>query len=194
MNPGRSSRASLPRQDTMVDSRPMGDSPPSKIMPTASPSSSRTCSGLVGLKRPKRLADGAAIPPPKAVKSCCAMGCEGTRIPMLSWPPVTTSFTLSAFGKIKVRGPGQNRAASFSATAGSADTQRCRYRGLSRCTMTGWSAGRPFTSNILRTAAGFAALAPRPYTVSVGNTTSSPARNTSTASSISVCVALTTGA
>ena len=40
------------------------------------------------------------------------MGCEGTRMPMLSCPPVTMSLTLSALGRISVRGPGQNCAAS----------------------------------------------------------------------------------
>ncbi len=29
-------------------------------------------------------------------------------MPMLSWPPVTMSLTLSAFGRIRVKGPGQN--------------------------------------------------------------------------------------
>ena len=48
------------------------------------------------------------------------------RIPMLSWPPVTTSLTDSAFGRIKVSGPGQNMAASRSAAGGTSDTQRCR--------------------------------------------------------------------
>src|ERR1700749_2247503 len=58
--------------------------------------------------------------------------------------------------------------------------------------MTGWSAGRPLAAKILRTAAGFWAFAPRPYTVSVGNATSSPSRNVCTAVSISTWVALTT--
>jgi len=47
-------------------------------------------------------------------------------MPMLSWPPVTTGLTASAFGSIKVRGPGQNFAAKASATFGTLDTQRCK--------------------------------------------------------------------
>ena len=66
------------------------------------------------------------MPPPKAFSNCCAMGCEGTRMPMLSWPPVTISLTLSALGRISVKGPGQKRAANCSATAGIFDTQRCK--------------------------------------------------------------------
>src|SRR5580704_4093590 len=58
--------------------------------------------------------------------------------------------------------------------------------------MTGWSTGRPLAAKILRTAAGFVALAPSPYTVSVGNATSSPSRSACTAVSISTWVALTT--
>src|SRR6185437_16232418 len=50
----------------------------------------------------------------------------------------------------------------------------------------------PFASKILRTAAGFCALAPRPYTVSVGKATSSPSRSACTAASISTWLALTT--
>ena len=41
------------------------------------------------------------MPPPNAVKSCCAMGCEGMRMPMLFCPPVTMSLTFSPFGRIK---------------------------------------------------------------------------------------------
>src|ERR1700761_758908 len=58
--------------------------------------------------------------------------------------------------------------------------------------MTGWSTGRPLAAKILRTATGLWAFAPRPYTVSVGNATSSPSRKACTAVSISTCVALTT--
>ena len=47
-------------QLTTVDSTPVSHGPPSSTMATASPSSSTTCSGRVGLMRPKRLADGAA--------------------------------------------------------------------------------------------------------------------------------------
>ena len=34
-------------------------------------------------------------------------------MPMLSWPPVTTSLTLSAFGRTRVSGPGQKRGQAF---------------------------------------------------------------------------------
>ncbi len=46
------------------------------------------------------------------------MGCEGIRMPMLSCPPVTISLTLSALGRIRVSGPGQNMSASRSAAVG----------------------------------------------------------------------------
>ena len=114
-NPGRSRRTCSPSKPTMVDSRPIWLSPPSSTTRTASPNSSRTCSARVGLTRPKRLADGAAMPPPNAVNSCCAIGCEGTRIATVSCPPVTTSCTASERGSTIVSGPGQKRAASFCA-------------------------------------------------------------------------------
>jgi len=68
----------------------------------------------------------AAIPPPKAVSSCCAMGCEGTRTAIESWPPVTSGWTLNARGNTIVRGPGQKAAASFSAGGGISRAQRDR--------------------------------------------------------------------
>ena len=42
---------------------PTWQGPPSSTRATASPSSSRTCCAVVGLMRPKRLAEGAARPP-----------------------------------------------------------------------------------------------------------------------------------
>ena len=52
-------------------------------------------------------------------------------------------------------------------------------------TISGWSIGRPFTSNMRRTAVSFDASAASPYTVSVGIATRPPARSTSTAVSMS---------
>ncbi len=46
--------------------------------------------------------------------------------------------------------------------------------------MSGWLAGRPLTAKIRRTASGFSASAPNPYTVSVGKATSPPRSSTST--------------
>ncbi len=62
MWPGRSTTGSPREQSMMVDSMPTLHGPPSRISGTRSPSSSATCSAVVGLMRPKRLADGAAMP------------------------------------------------------------------------------------------------------------------------------------
>ena len=48
--------------------------PASIINAMRSPRLFSTCSARVGLTWPKRFADGAAIPPPKALRSCCAIG------------------------------------------------------------------------------------------------------------------------
>ena len=45
-------------------------------------------------------------------------------------------------------------------------------------TISGWSAGRPLTAKIRRTASALDASAASPYTVSVGMATRPPARNT----------------
>ena len=48
---------------------------------------------VVGLTWPKRLAEGAAMPPPNAPSSPRASGWAGTRTPTVARPPVTTSST-----------------------------------------------------------------------------------------------------
>src|SRR6478736_8889220 len=47
--------------------------------------------------------------------------------------------------------------------------------------MTGWPTGRPLMANTRRTAFSFKPSAARPYTVSVGRPTTSPAANSRTA-------------
>ncbi len=86
--PGRSSAGPSPVNPTIVDSIPTAHGPPSRMIDSASPRSSATCCAVVGEMRPKRLADGAAIPPPNSARSARATGCEGTRMPTLSCPPV----------------------------------------------------------------------------------------------------------
>ena len=56
----------------------------------------RRAPAVVGLTRPKRFADGAASPPPKRSSSSSVIGCDGTRIPTVVRPPVTTSSTRRA--------------------------------------------------------------------------------------------------
>ena len=186
--PGRSSTGAPPANETIVDSMPTAQAPPSRIIATASPRSSATCCAVVGEMRPKRLAEGAAMPSPKASSSARATGCDGTRRPTLSWPPVTMSGTLRARGRISVSGPGQNAAASAIAPSGTARAHSASRVVSYRCTMTGWSAGRPFAAKMRRTAAGSRASAPSPYTVSVGKATSSPARRRSAARAIAAGV------
>ena len=74
---------------------PTGHGPPSSTKSTSVPRSARTCSAVVGLTRPKRLADGAARPPPNRSSSSSVSGWAGTRTPTVSRPPVTTSEHVS---------------------------------------------------------------------------------------------------
>ena len=166
MPPGRSSSGVSPVKATIVDSMPTSQRPPSRMVSTAPPRSSATCRAVVGEMRPKRLALGAAMPrPPRAANaasSACATGCDGTRRPTLSWPPVTASSTCAARGTISVSGPGQNASASARAPAGTERAQCPRSATLPMCTITGWSAGRPLAAKIARTAAALPASAPSP--------------------------------
>jgi hypothetical protein len=166
MPPGRISCGSSWTNATMVLSMPTSHAPPSTIIATFVPRSSRTCRAVVGEIRPKRLAEGAAMPrPPACANACsnaCATGCDGTRRPTLSWPPVTASDTCDARGTMMVSGPGQKASATRRAPRGIARAHVAASRASLTWTMTGWSAGRPFVAKIARTASSLPASAPSP--------------------------------
>ena len=79
--PTRRTAGSAVVTSTIVDSTPTRLAPPSSTKSTSAPRSARTCAALVGLTRPKRLADGAAMPPAKCPSSASATGWSGTRRP-----------------------------------------------------------------------------------------------------------------
>ncbi|CFD89655.1 Uncharacterised protein [Bordetella pertussis] len=97
---------------------------------TSRGNSARTCSARVGDTWPNVLADGAATPPcplglpaAKARSSACATGCEGQRMPMLSWPPLTAAPMWGARLRMSVSGPGQNAWINWRAAAGTSLAQ-----------------------------------------------------------------------
>ena len=190
MNPGRNIRGISPQNEITVLSIPTEQSPPSRIMSTASPSPWRTCSAEVGESCVNRFALGAASGIPAARNRSSAKGCEGTRNPAPGRPAVTISGISAFFGTIKVNGPGQKRRASASASAGQTSASSRAIPASATCTMTGLLNGRPLTSKIRRTARASRALAPRPYTVSVGNATNPPDRSNPAARSISRPISL----
>ncbi len=138
--------------------------------------SSSTCAAVVGLGRPKELALGAAIGMPAAAISARATGCDGTRTPTSGRPAVTTSGTSGPRGSSSVSGPGQNASISARAWSLISATSRPSGRPWLTCTITGSHAGRCFAAKMRSTAFSSKALAPSPYTVSVGNATVPPAR------------------
>ena len=166
MPPGRSSIGAPSPNATIVLSMPTAHAPPSTISATRSPRSSATCCAVVGEIRPNRLADGAAMPVPPAASnarsSARATGCDGTRSPTRSCPPVTTSAACGVRGRISVIGPGQNASASRHAPGGTSRAHREICAASATCTMTGWSAGRPLAAKIARTASGLPASPPSP--------------------------------
>ncbi len=182
--PGRSSTGAPREQSTMVDSMPTSQAPPSSTS-SASPNSAATCAAVVGLTRPKRLALGAASPctprAAQAASSACATGCAGQRRPTVGWPPAAASAMPGRRGRISVNGPGQKASISRPAKAGTSAAKRATPAWLATWTISGWSAGRPLAAKMPRTAASLPASAARPYTVSVGNPTSSPAASASAA-------------
>ena len=92
--PGRSSTGTGPVRSSTVDSSPIGHGPPSRISGDfRRPNSAATCGAVVGLTRPERLAEGAAIGRPAARSSACATGCAGARTASVSRPALASSDT-----------------------------------------------------------------------------------------------------
>ena len=156
MPPGRSSCGGSVVQSTMVLSMPSGVGPPSSTTSRRSsshgPRSSSTWRAVVGLTRPNRLADGAAMPPPNGSSTCWATGWAGTRSPTVSRPPVTTVDTRSDRRTSTVSGPGQHAAASSSAAGGSSAAHDADVV-QPHVDDHRMALGRPLTSKIRRTAA-----------------------------------------
>ncbi len=68
-------------------------------------------------------------------------------------------------GRVRARtvsGPGQQASASVAAAAGTDDAHRASPSAAAMCTINGWSAGRPLTWKIRRTARSFVASAAKP--------------------------------
>ena len=141
MPPGRNTEGGSTVRSTMVDSTPIVHGPPSRTRSTSSPRSARTCSAVVGLTWPKRLAEGAAMPPPNASSTASVNGWAGTRRAMVSRPPATVGSTSGRRCSTMVSGPGQHAAARASAAGGTAVAQRARAVPEATCTMRGWSSG-----------------------------------------------------
>ena len=121
-----------------------------------------TCSAVVVLGRPERLALGAARGRPAASISARATGCTGKRTATVFSPAVTSAGMAGAFSRIMVRGPGQKAERSFFARSGTWRTTPGSWERSLMWTMSGLSAGRPFAAKTERAALGFVASAARP--------------------------------
>ena len=174
MAPGLRSVGTSPVRSTIVDSTPIPTGPSSRIISMRPFRSWRTCSASVGLGFPEVLALGPAMGRPEALIKERVSLFSGHLMATVLRPPVVSIGTMSAFGMMMVRGPGQKLSISFFASSGNADTRGSTSSIHDTCTMRGLSEGRPFASYIFRLASGSRALPPSPYTVSVGNATSPP--------------------
>ena len=116
----------------------------------------------MGLGRPDRLADGAAMGSPLARIMALATGWEGIRTATVSRPAVVASGIRGSRGRIIVSGPGQNRSANLRALSGTSRTTSLSAGRSAMCTISGLSFGRPLTRKMVSTAAGSRALAARP--------------------------------
>ena len=112
---GATASGSPPVRSRTVDSRPTGQAPPSRISATSSPNSAATCAAMVGLTRPERLADGAAIGLAAARSNSCATGWAGARSATVSRPALASSDNPASARRrsTRVSGPGQKRCAAL---------------------------------------------------------------------------------
>ena len=141
--PGRRITALSPDASTMVDSTPKSQAPPSRIMGIFPSISTKTDSAVVGLGRPEILAEGAAMGTPAAAIKARATSCSGMRTPTVASPPVILSGTMLLRGRIKVMGPGQKAAMSFSAFSGIVAAIWSIIERLATWRIKGLSEGRP---------------------------------------------------
>ena len=109
------------------------------------------------------------------------MSLLGILIPIVSKLALVTLGIIFFFFIIIVIGPGQNLSIIFFATFGTSSTKSLISL-LATWTIKGLSWGLPFAINIFWTPFSSKALAPNPYTVSVGNATIPPDFITSAAS------------
>ena len=105
--------------------------------------STSTDSAVVGLGRPEMLADGAAMGTPAAAIKALATSCSGILTPTVAKPPVILSGTMALRGRIKVMGPGQKAAISFSAFSGIRAAIWSIMERLATWRISGLSDGRP---------------------------------------------------
>ena len=75
---------------TIVDSSPIIDEPPSRIISILPSKSLFTCEALVGDGRPDKLAEGAATNPPAALINSSAILLSGILTATVSSPPVVS--------------------------------------------------------------------------------------------------------
>ena len=98
------------------------------------------------------------------------------RTPTSERPAVTLAGTSGPRGKSRVRGPGQKASIRPAALGGISAATRESICRSETCTISGSHDGRCLATKIFPTASGSRALAPSPYTVSVGNATVPPLR------------------
>ena len=93
----------------MVDSTPDWQGPSSRIIAILSPRSASTCVAIVGLMRPDKLADGAAIGRSASDNRALTFSGAGTRSAIVSRPAVTKREIEDGArnGTTTVMGPGQ---------------------------------------------------------------------------------------
>ena len=182
--PGRRITGGSAVTSSTVDSRPIGVGPPSSTRSIRPSRSASTCCALVGAGPGETIGAGRDHRPHPLLRSVPGPPvCAGSRTATVSRPMETLSGTSGCRFSTSVSGPGQKIAASRLARSGMSD-RHCRQllqignMGNQRVVCGPSFGDIDFSSLPLRSGA----LAPSPYTVSVGNATRPPSRSTAAAS------------
>ena len=120
--PGLNTSGMLTLTSIMVDSKPTLESSEAISISIRPFISLYTCSALVGLGLPERLALGAAIGVLQSRINSLASSSSGIRTATVSSPAVVSKGMPSFFLRIKVMGPGQNLSISLLASSETSPT------------------------------------------------------------------------
>ena len=142
--PGRSTFARPPCVETIVDSIPCTQDPPSITAFIRPDKSAITWDVSVGLTFPERFAEGAATGPANALSRRMATGSDGTLTPSVGYPLDAWGESPESdwIGRTRVSGPGQNSDANSDAS-GSDSTHFIALSASAKWIINGLCSGRP---------------------------------------------------
>ena len=175
MAPARISVGVSPVASTIVEGSPPGVGPPSSTRSTSSPSAAAATSARRLAGDPERFALVATTGKPRRSGQRARHGVVRARgRPRVPVPPCTPGTIVGAASTTSVSGPGQNRPARRRVADGSVVARASTCARSPAMSGSACAAMRPFARYTRATPPACRGSAARPYSVSVGKTTSPP--------------------